>query len=731
MIKLDFDKIKKWEGVLWVALLLFFAVVSHWAWFRFGNVLYYGDTLFRHSLTLKDLFLTNTWIGNMEFGALNIQLYRLLFIVLWSFLGKVGLQFTDVLRITHLIPIAVLGFLSPYIFVRHLTKEKVIAFVVALFYGSTTPFIMRQYFGHSSIAFIIALTPLILYIFSLALEKNTTRQWLIFVLLYWVGVCYEPRIMYIVTIILGIYFLFFGISSLKKYVPGMLVSIALFVGLSAFWILPVTLGGFSQAIGDVAGRGLFASAHYSIVRSFALFHPYWTGAQSPLAFILQPIPWYFWIIPALTIIFFLFRPDKENKKMISFFGIVWLVGLFLTKQAGSPLPDAFQWLRENVPGFLVFRSGSKFWFVLSLGYMGLLSYGLLWLKRKWGRGSKRLVFAGIAAIIVILSLWNLKPLIIGKFGGMFAEREIPNDCILLNEYLGQQKGFFRTFWIPADSTWGIYTNEKPKINNVAVIGSEWKNYISPRPGYNNLPINKQITEIFKIKEANKLFDISSIKYVIVPIRDFANDDDFFIYYGGSENANIREWYISELDSIEWLEKIDIGTKDLVVYENENFRPHIYMTKERETIYQELPYEKVDFEQKNPSEYKVHLKNVSGSFYLNFSESYHPGWGVKIGNFNWFSAILEKNYFLKDETHFKNNAGLNYFYIDLSSISNNNCTKNRDGSYNVDLTLYFKPQSYFYLGLIISGITLIGITGYLVYDFKKRRKLQNKEIEKIL
>jgi hypothetical protein len=52
---------------------------------------------------------------------------------------------------------------------------------------------------------------------------------------------------------------------------------------------------------------------------------------------------------------------------------------------------------------------------------------------------------------------------------------------------------------------------------------------------------------------------------------------------------------------------------------------------------------------------------------------------------------------------------------------NGCKKNPDGSYDINLTLYFKPQSYFYLGLIISGTTLIGCLGYLLYAWWVGRK----------
>ncbi len=51
-------------------------------------------------------------------------------------------------------------------------------------------------------------------------------------------------------------------------------------------------------------------------------------------------------------------------------------------------------------------------------------------------------------------------------------------------------------------------------------------------------------------------------------------------------------------------------------------------------------------------------------------------------------------------------------------------ENEDGTIDVKLTLYFKPQSYFYLGLLISGLTLLSLVIYLIFDFIKTRKNKN-------
>ena len=93
--------------------------------------------------------------------------------------------------------------------------------------------------------------------------------------------------------------------------------------------------------------------------------------------------------------------------------------------------------------------------------------------------------------------------------------------------------------------------------------------------------------------------------------------------------------------------------------------------------------------------------VATIFYLYFSESYNLDWKLT-EDFKGYTGISNKNNFF-EESHFKAYEFLNGWHIDPSELE-----KNSDGNYT--LYLYFKPQSYFYLGLIISGTTLISCLG---------------------
>ena len=227
-------------------------------------------------------------------------------------------------------------------------------------------------------------------------------------------------------------------------------------------------------------------------------------------------------------------------------------------------------------------------------------------------------------------------------------------------------------------------------------------------------------KVLNLPLSNNLMDISSVKYIFVPIEDTSNDANPLIFYGKS-----RQYYINQLNKLSYLKKINIGTKNIVVYENSAFRPHIYVTVERETITKNVEYKTIEYKSVNPTEYTFFVKKVSTPFTLNFSESYNAGWNLRVGSFNWFSVLTNKNYFVTNNYHSQNDANLNSYYINpetvcsvhkVNNVENNGCVKNADGSYDILGTLYFAPQSYMYLGLIISGVTLVAAFSYLLFVF---------------
>lgn len=89
-----------------------------------------------------------------------------------------------------------------------------------------------------------------------------------------------------------------------------------------------------------------------------------------------------------------------------------------------------------------------------------------------------------------------------------------------------------------------------------------------------------------------------------------------------------------------------------------------------------------------------------------------------------SKLWEKPVF--DDTHKLVYDYANSWTIDPEYIKANYPSsyykQNPDGSIDIRMTLYFRPQSYFYLGLIISGTTFVLLLGYLGWSVVRRKNI---------
>ena len=138
---------------------------------------------------------------------------------------------------------------------------------------------------------------------------------------------------------------------------------------------------------------------------------------------------------------------------------------------------------------------------------------------------------------------------------------------------------------------------------------------------------------------------------------------------------------------------------------------------------------IDFDLLNPTKKLVHIKGATTPFYLAMSEAYHPQWQAQLTNnkiqgfFNkWIPWVKPDR--ISDDKHFELDGFLNGWFVEPEQLCANNnsaCKKNPDGSYDIEMTVEFFPQRWFYLGLLISGTTLLSCLGYLGYDLARRRK----------
>lgn len=142
----------------------------------------------------------------------------------------------------------------------------------------------------------------------------------------------------------------------------------------------------------------------------------------------------------------------------------------------------------------------------------------------------------------------------------------------------------------------------------------------------------------------------------------------------------------------------------------------------ETSEPENSSSKISFKRKNSTLIEVEFSTKRSFDSLVFTESFHPNWIL--------SSARERDgkYFeIPKESHLKANGYANFWAIDVNNFCEKSlCINNPDGSRTLFMTLNFSSQRWFYLGLLISGTTLLACLGYLGYDFIRNRKLAQEK-----
>lgn len=702
-------------------ILVLIALITHWRWIFMNEIFSSGDTSqFSWFInTCRDIYSSpSAWTldtSGSGFGRINFVLS--MYPSLSLMYGSLCTFFQSTIiasKLVYLVPMAILSLIGSFMLISYLLKNKTAAIVGALVYGYNVPALVLQT-GTAQWAVAYGFTPLILYLFIKSIDNKKLILSLIVGLVGFIAGSYDFRILYIVLWIMLFYVVYKVFSNIKNrnfkrifstLMFGIIPFVVMFL-LNSFWIMPFYLSDtlFHNVAFD---RALFGSHFFYLSHAVTLFHPYWTG-ESLKVFTVQQIPFYFWLIPNIAALGLIF--NYRNKK-VWFFAFIAALGILLAKQEDNPFPHLYLWLYNHFPGFNAYREASKFYMLVALGYsvlIGAFVKSLMQIKvsRNYFFYARYLILVVIASVFI----WNAKPLFTGEIGRLFNTISLPADYKILAEILENDTQFSRTLWFPALSKWSYFDNLHPRYV-IYYDAYAWYLEFKKNPKYKehvynttkvapDLPWN---FEVLNQSFSDNFLDITSTKYIVIPpqYKD-TPDDDMFL----GTSINDRPFIINFFDNLNFIKRIDIGTKDMVAYENFNYKPLIYITEEMETVYKKVPYKVVDYKYINAAEYTIEIKNINKPLYLNFNNTYAKDWALE----------LEGKHQLSDKDHLQTDMQFNVFYINPTDIIKNysteSYTKNTDGSINFNLRLYYIPQDLVNIGTYISLATFIGVFIYLI------------------
>lgn len=174
--------------------------------------------------------------------------------------------------------------------------------------------------------------------------------------------------------------------------------------------------------------------------------------------------------------------------------------------------------------------------------------------------------------------------------------------------------------------------------------------------------------------------------------------DTYTPYIGASKANVL--FVAQRDSVINLSEMTV--QNLI-------SPSILFIEKRDAKKMDSPrilYQKID-----PTAYIVTVSNATSPWLMQFNQAFNKGWRVyitseKMPQPNWLfvtkGMLFGKQ--VSEQDHVLLNDYSNGWYI------------NKTGSYTLFVT--FIPQNYFYIGILISVITIIILGGFYVYKNKK-------------
>ncbi len=437
--------------------------------------------------------------------------------------------------------------------------------------------------------------------------------------------------------------------------------------------------------------------------------------------------------------------------------LIFLIFVFLAKGLSKPFGEIYQFLFDNSTFFKMFRDSMKWLFIPILAFI-VLSSQILVQPRNRATQSILILF-----FIVYLLPWNF-----GLFGRL-KSYEVPNYYFSFMEAYQKDLNNSNKRAIILNSKVGA-TRFEFDINNENKknLSNNILKFISPIP----------VVDLFSNGGG---LSFNFIKRTLPNLEK--NDSDLITFQkmGAThifkQNDTVSKAQYNYTD--EFFEKETYGKLEVYKVRPEFVLPKLFLSGAGENSV--LSFEKI-----NPVKYKISLKNISKKnlVILSFLYTYDENWQLFLDRPNllencaiiggpnqiriadsysstsiWFKGgssfpdylILkpslteecrkEQRFFegeeisylthktIFDDSHKIINNYSNSWTIDVEYIKANYpeefYKENPDGTLDIAFILYFKAQSYFYIGIIISLITIVALAGYLMIGTVLPTRWKNK------
>ncbi len=726
-----------------------YIVFIHIIYFLFLFQIFYTkniviDSVFEMSIKPKDFFLDLffLWKNDRFLGYSNAWALTYVFPVAAFYYI---LNYISSIINPHVIFFCTLLFLSYYFFYIFIKneinkgKDSILLIIPSVFY-SINIFVALNLSGATTLILPYIFIPLQLNLLNKIILKQNYKDIFLFAITFLLSTAINPPTLAINLIILFIYFIYKIINYKNiKYldiIRSIILIIIITIGINFYWIISLISfftesADYNSILSEPLSMQNQSSTYLNVLRLIGLWS--FGGGHNG-------IPYYNYsayylnnqillLLNFLTLIlvfgFSFLNKHKSDIKVISLIYLSISVPMIVATNQGV-FSKGYEFLYNNMPLFSMFRSSYKFMAMFIFSIAILMAYFLIKVKNKYFKYLGIFVF--IAFIIYgSYPIWGNKVFLDGK-----EINNIPEYYFEASSYFNNNKSEFKVLLLPvqyfAVFEWGkIDANPEILFDKSLVVRQAG----SPEEKSNKITLQLYEYLLSKNYEAfEKLSADLGIKYIVQ-----RNDFDWEFYKEISQSPEVINDVLAPYEKVAQFDELDI-------YLIDGYKPNIYSNNTK-------------FQRINPTKYKINTFNIKDNQDISFLESFDNQWKLYLNPINSnnkdcnviqeynndgknikecehtqkFFEGEELSYLWKkpifEDTHQLVYDYANQWTIDPEYIKANFDSsyykENPDGSIDIELTLYFKPQSYFYLGIIISGTTLILCLGYLGYDFWKNKK----------
>ena len=544
-------------------LLIIIGVISHWQWFTPGFKTQWQDVQFMPSSAYAQVgpLFTGTY-NNQSLGAVNLQPYHDLFFQFWQFLSNLGINFPTAEQLTFFVPIALLSFIAPFFLIKEITSSEHSGFIGSLIYGFSC-FMVTWQQGEPFIALGFCLLPLTIYFCIRWLHNKSWKSLTHLLLIINLNICVEIRTAFLALVACAI-FLILHLSQKKVKLPAMsqiLFGVVSILTTNLYWLIVIKTSSQSS-ISSTGNRDVFGNFLTNFDHALTTVNGTWFSNNQ--IFTMSRIPLIFWALPLLLIFSIYVKPQSGLMSDIRLktFGISLIVlGVMEAKQVNPPFPQFFVFIRDNIPGFFLFRTGQFFNLYSDLGYAVMI--GLLVNSKFNNLKIVKLILLKIViyTLIIGIILANAVPMIKGEVGGLFRNQSAPAGLNKLDNFINNGADYYASLWVPGGSDWASYSLNHPEIAASEALAAFSPAYLAD---LSTMSPEQALLNHFDDSNFVNLVSKYSIKYVIVP----PNIDNGYQSAFGGTNPDL---YIHFLKSLHWLKYLGNYGKNYFVFLNRDFQ----------------------------------------------------------------------------------------------------------------------------------------------------------------